>query len=135
MMLTQSCFIPLNFDETETDLWQALQQIEPEKRSAFIKATLRQVLLNGDRAAVQSEVQVETSDNLPMEINHSEHPVDEPDGLLDKVGGQEFDLESLLVDTPIPSAGFEYMMKHIIGTEEDEVILKLFLNINTDKEG
>ncbi|ODA40624.1 hypothetical protein DSBG_2619 [Desulfosporosinus sp. BG] len=29
------------------------------------------------------------------------------------------------MDTLIPSTGFEYMMKHIIGTEEDEVVLKI----------
>ena len=209
MTLSQSFFIPLYFDEAEAELWLALQRIEPEKRSAFIKTTLRQVLINKDEAealnthflehnieeidnveeiddletfslealfaevhvldldaeyvglavhaeakpsslkgpwdyllhtvigveedeaviaafkqTVHSEVQEEKPDNLPMKII-SELPVDEPDGLLDRVGDQEFDVESLRVDTPLPSTGFEYMMKHIIGTEEDEVVLKI----------
>lgn len=216
MMLSQSFFIPLYFDEAEADLWLALQQIEPEKRSAFIKATLRQVLLNEngveapnihslkddieeddieedetfslgalftevhvldpdaeyvgladhkegtptshsvpwdyllntvigveeDEAViaainhvVHSEVQAEKPDNLPMKMNRSEHPVDEPDGQLERVEEQEFDFESLRVDTHIPPTGYEYMMKHIIGIEEDEVVLKLLSNNSTNKEG
>ena len=204
MTLSQSFFIPLYFDEAEADLWLALQRIEPEKRSAFIKTTLRQVLINRDEAeapnthlleynieeldeietfslealfaevpvldleaenvglavneeakpssshkgpwdyllhtvigveedeavinvlkqTVHAGVQEEQSEKLPMKII-SELPADEPDGLLDRVGDQEFDFASLHVDTPIPSIGFEYMMKHIIGTEEDEVVLKI----------
>ena len=45
MIPSQSSFIPLYFDEDEAELWQALQRIEPEKRSSFIKETLKQGLL------------------------------------------------------------------------------------------
>ena len=206
MMLSQSFFIPLYFEEVEADLWQALQQIEPENRSAFIKATLRQVLIDEDKAEASidshsledeseeieeikieefslealfaeahvldpgadyvglanyeevrptlqsvpwdyllnnvigveddeaviaaikqighSEVQEGKSNKSPMKIKRSEPPADELDGQLARVGDQEFDLESLHVDTHIPSTGFEYMMKHIIGIEEDEAVLK-----------
>ena len=203
MMLSQSFFIPLYFDETEADLRLTLQRIEPEKRSAFIKAILRQVLIDKDEAeaskdthsledeieeidmetfsletlfaevhvldpdveyvglanyeevrptsqsvpwdyllnnvigveddeaviaaikqAGHSEVQEEKPDILPMKIHRSEQPADEPDGQIDRVGDQEFDFEWLHVDTHIPSTGFEYMMKHIIGIEEDEAVLK-----------
>ena len=51
--------------------------------------------------------------------------VEEQNLQLDSVENQEFKLESLQVDTPLPSTGFEYMMKHIIGIEEDEVVLKI----------
>jgi hypothetical protein len=219
MTLSQSFFIPLYFDETEANLWQALQQIEPEKRSTFIKASLRQVLLHENRAeasdahssedepepeeddlepeleeietfsledlfaevhpaeseaenvgsadykevtptahklpwdyllqtvigveqdetviaaikqAVHSEVQEEKSDTLPMRLNHSEPPVEEQG---DSLGDQEFNIESLRVDVLIPSAGFEYMMKHIIGKEEDESVLKILREGSAKKDG
>jgi hypothetical protein len=220
MTLSQSFFIPLYFDEAEADLWQALQQIEPEKRSTFIKASLRQILLNDNRAeasvahspqdepeyanefeeleeletfsledlfaevhiaepdaenvgpadyegvkptspklpwdyllqtvigveqdetviaaikqAVQTEVQEEKSDTLPIKINHSEQPPDEPDEQGDSLADQEFDIESLRVDVLIAPTGFEYMMKHIIGTEEDESVLKILRGDSTNKDG
>ncbi|MDR3540187.1 MAG: hypothetical protein P4L69_04360 [Desulfosporosinus sp.] len=163
-----------------------MQQIEPEKRTAFIKAALRQVLLPENEAEVSiddahllqedvaeletfsleslfserveptshrepwdhllhtmvgieedeaviaairqvalSEVQEEVPDNLLIKTMHSEQPVDEQSAQLDSVRNQEFELESLHVETPLASTGFEYMMKHIIGTEEDEGVLKI----------
>ena len=219
MMASELSSITLYFDESEADLWQGLQRIEPENRSAFVKATLRQVLLgeNGEEEIceeitppdtttknneyVQTINQVDTLKSeeygvpLPL-VEVGVSPFDEiqtfslealftgasePDAeyegfadpeqtmpnskepwdyLLNSVIGEEKDLvvinailqaahssenqdeqsddipnkinrselqvdfESLKVDSPVPSTGFEYMMKHIIGTEEDEVVLK-----------
>ena len=68
MTLSQAFFIPLYFDETEADLWQALQEIEPEKRTAFIKATLRQVLLQEN----ETEIPLGTADILQEESTEVE---------------------------------------------------------------
>lgn len=211
MKPTRSFVIELYIDEDEADLWSALQKIEPQMRSTFIKETLRQVLLNGVEAhkdnpvqswdeaekpaelddneevdeneeleehaeheefenlslealfteerahnpdegmkvpwdyllhtvigveddesvitilkqAAHSEVQVEKPDNQPFKIDRSENPVDEPEEYLDRVENQEFDLKSLQVTTPILPLGFEYLMKHIIGKEDDEEVLKI----------
>lgn len=217
-MLPQSFFVPLYFDEAEADLWQALQQIEPEKRSAFIKASLRQVLFNenrieildvpsseheqenaedelendleeietfsledlfaevpgGDPEAETEDSQVaapasgklpwnhllqsvigveedesviaaikqafhygvreEKSDSLTLAVDRSEFSLQENDEQGDQLAEEEFDFESLQVDTPIPSAGFEYLMKHIIGTEDDETILMILREGSLDKE-
>ncbi|SPF53042.1 conserved hypothetical protein [Candidatus Desulfosporosinus infrequens] len=155
---SQSFFIPLYFDEAEADLWLALQQIEPEKRTAFIKATLRQVLLAENEVETPigtahllkddivedemfSTVEEETfsiveDETFSLEALFSQgtkptlhtdpwDSVDEQNEHLDRAGEQDFDLESLNVDTTLPSTGFEYMMRHIIGTEDDEVILKI----------
>lgn len=201
-MLPQDFFIPLYFDETEADLWLALQPLEPAQRSAFIKATLRQVLLNDNgtealnshspeedsleseifsletlfaethvavadadyveradneaaeptssrlpwdyllqtvigveddedviaalKQAIHAKVQEEKTDKLPMKVDYSEPPVvDELDVQLDRVEEQEFDIESLQVATPISSTGYEYMIKHIIGIEDDEAVLTI----------
>jgi len=44
MIKSLPAFIPLYFEEEESDLWQAIQQIEPEMRSAFIKEAMRLAL-------------------------------------------------------------------------------------------
>jgi len=155
MTLSQAFFIPLYFDETEADLWLALQQIEPEKRTAFIKATLRQVLIQENETEIplgtvdflqEESAEVETFslealfskevkptsphepwDHLLQTMLGIEEDiaVEEQNIQLDSVENQEFKLESLQVNTSLPSTGFEYMMKHIIGIEDDEVVLKI----------
>ena len=132
MILSQSSFIPLYFDEDEADLWQALQRIEPEKRSSFIKEILRQGLLG----TLPKDTLKEDAEYDPEEIQDN---ADE--ALEEKPEEREtFSLETLFSDahvpeqsdnllmetTHFPPAGYEYMMKHIIGTEDDESILKLF---------
>jgi len=207
MKSTRTLVIQVSIDEDEADLWSALQKIEPEKRSPFIKETLRQVLLNGVedhkdiqaqpldddieklakneeleendevlkevdevetlslealfteeqaldldegkkvpwdyllhtvigveddesvisflKQAVHPKVQVEKPDNQPLKIDHAKNPVNEPEEYLDRAENREFDLKSLQVTTPIRPLGFEYLMKHIIGTENDEEVLKI----------
>ena len=162
MINAQSSFIPLFFDEAEMDLWIALQQIEPEGRSSFIKSILRQALLR-DRIEelIMKEKQNPESDLLVKEENSGlsdkELSADFPeDGLesiesftldalfevttpeRDKRHVQGYDLESLEESHPkenqvIPSAGFEYMMKHIIGTEEDEAVLAVLRGFPSEK--
>lgn len=144
MMPFQPLFIPLYFDEAEEDLWLALQQIEPEKRSFFIKETLRQALLGtpGEKpfkAPVhklsEEAVEISNEDCSPQEILAEEPEKEEEQS-------ESFSLEELFVPKdPSPShekqdlltncsevksiTGYEYMMKHIIGTEEDETVLKI----------
>ncbi|MDR3585107.1 MAG: hypothetical protein P4L59_07255 [Desulfosporosinus sp.] len=155
MTLSQAFFIPLYFDETEADLWLALQEIEPEKRTAFIKASLRQVLLQENETEIplgtadflqEESAEVETFslealfskevkptppqkpwDHLLQTMLGIEEDivVEEQNIQLDSVENQEFKLELLQVETSLPSTGFEYMMKHIIGIEDDEAVLKI----------
>ena len=134
MILSQSSFIPLYFDEDEVDLWQALQKIEPEKRSSFIKETLRQGLLG----TLPKDTLKEDAEHDPEEIHDNADEVLEEK--VEEEAMETFSLETLFSDahvpeqsdnllmetTHFPPAGYEYMMKHIIGTEDDESILKLF---------
>lgn len=148
MINPQPTFIPLFFDEAETDLWLAIQRIAPEERNLLIKTILRQVLLEDSSETILMKENQTLESSLSLEENSVENeqdiqedlPGDEPEKIESfslealfevKVPDQdteqrvEFDLESLRVDQPIRSAGFEYMMKHIIGTEEDEEVLKV----------
>ncbi|HBW34173.1 hypothetical protein [Desulfosporosinus sp. BICA1-9] len=157
MINAQPAFIPLFFDEAETDLWLAIQQIEPEERSSFIKAILRQVLLGNCVEELLVKENQNSASNLPEDeetskVNDQEIQADSPDDELErtetfslealfevKVPDQdteqigEFDLESLREEKPIRPAGFEYMMKHIIGTEEDEAVLKVLQGMPSEK--
>jgi len=150
MMTSQPLFIPLYIDETEADLWLALQRIEPEKRSFFIKETLKQVLLGTDSGEVCSLPQ----DKVSADIREIQFDGNYPDGvaqveevLIDPVEQIEtFSLDDLFSQTYVPhtdeepiivteheeemlipnrSPGFEYLMKHIIGTEDDEAVLSV----------
>ena len=135
MINAQSSFIPLFFDEAEADLWLALQEIEPEERSSFIKAILRQALLGTsvEKLLIKKNHNSESSelddiDNLELndqELNDQEIQEDLSFSLetLFEVNVPEQD--SKRVVEPIRSTGLEYMMNHIIGTEEDEVVLKV----------
>lgn len=146
MINAQSSFIPLFFDEAETDLWLALQQIEPEGRSSFIKSILRQALL-GDRPVelIMKEKPKSESDLLVEKeksgLSDKELSEDFPEDGLESI--ELFSLEALFeVTVPeqdkkenqaIRSTGFEYMMKHIIGTEEDEAVLEVLRGFPSEK--
>ena len=145
MISSQPLFIPLYFDETEADLWLALQRVEPEKRSAFIKETLRQALLetnseeglgrlpqdkvsevspeiHDDCSCLQSETQAEEV----LETIDKETETFSLDDLFTQTDAHQIDGEPVLVpeSEKVQSiGGFEYMMKFIIGTEEDENVL------------
>lgn len=138
MITAQSSFIPLFFDEAETDLWLALQRIEPEARSSYIKGILRQVLIGEDVKnnglddqefpADLQEDEFESTESFSLETLFE---VNVPDQDTEHV--VEFNLESLIEDKPIRSAGFEYMMKHIIGSEEDEAVLEVLRGFPSEK--
>ena len=160
MMISQPLFIPLYFDEAETDLWLALQRVEPEKRSSFIKETLRQALLGFDSEIPESNNKVndhyvvaQANEVLKNEVQVEPIQEIEPVRELERIEPIEsFSLDDLFAQaTPnlgegtvisknlefdevklIP--GFEYMMKHIIGTEEDETVL-MVLNQSTESKG
>ncbi|HBV86164.1 MAG TPA: hypothetical protein DEF42_05815 [Desulfosporosinus sp.] len=146
MISAQPLFIPLYFDETEADLWLALQRVEPEKRSALIKETLRQALLETnleeglrlpqDKVSevspeiqdacnyLQSETQVEEV----LETIDTETETFSLDDLFTQTDARQVDGEPVLVpeSEKVQSiGGFEYMMKYIIGTEDDENVLKV----------
>lgn len=142
MIASQPLFIPLYF-EAEEDLWQALQQIEPEKRSSFIKESLRQVLIDNGEELFKNPYHTISVD-LP-EIQNEDVPPLQPqievqDNEVEQISA--FSLEDLFVQAQDKESeekpdgmknsqevhsmsGYEYMMKHIIGTEEDESVLKL----------
>ncbi|MCB8814975.1 hypothetical protein [Desulfosporosinus shakirovi] len=151
MMSSQPLFIPLYFDESEADLWLALQQIEPEKRTSFIKETLKQVLIETNREVLfrnpihkAAEDVLEISDDgYQNEETHAEELEKEVENEAEQSG--PFTLEDLFIQTDDPHSdekdekpdimisreevtsisGYEYMLKHIIGTEEDETVLKI----------
>ena len=137
MILSQSSFIPLYFDEDEADLWQALQRIEPEKRSSFIKETLRQGLL---RTLPETTMKEDSEHHLKETHDDAfEEKLEEHEELEKLEELETFSLEALFSEAPVPEqsdklfmgtnplpiTGYEYMMTHIIGTEDDESILKL----------
>lgn len=159
MINAQSSFIPLFFDEAETDLWLALQRIEPEKRSSFIKAVLRQVLLEeqgADEFILMKETQnSETSASIDeicevnkeiTQVDSTEHELEDLetfslDSLFEvtdpvpdtKQQLGEYDLESFRENKPIHSAGLEYILNQIIGTEEDEAVLEVLRGFSREK--
>lgn len=148
MMSSQPLFIPLYFDEAEEDLWLALQQVEPEKRSSFVKEILRQVLVTNKEESFRfpldepsedvQEISDDGDDDHQLEGAHED--------VLEKEGDLSgtFTLEDLFVPKDDPHSdkkpnmknheklnsisGYEYMMKHIIGTEEDEAVLKVLMS-------
>lgn len=134
MMPSQSSFIPLYFDEDEAELWQALQRIEPEKRSSFIKETLKQGLLRTlPETTLKEDSEHDLEETYDDLLEERLEELEEPEEV------ETFSLEALFFEAPVPeqsdnvlmetdplsSTGYEYMMKHIIGTEDDESILKL----------
>lgn len=145
MMSSQPLFIPLYFDEVEEDLWLALQQVEPEKRSSFVKEILRRVLVTNREEPFRFPLD-ELSEDV-QEISDDDHQLEGAhEDVLEKEGDLSgtFTLEDLFVQKDGPHSdekpnmtnheklnsisGYEYMMKHIIGTEEDEAVLKVLMS-------
>ena len=156
MMESIPTFIPLYFDETESDLWQAIQQIEPEMRSAFIKEALRLVLLSystGEKFLTRSitknseeilEIQEERAPKGTYVDNKEQDSVDNhPDLLEDDIAEMEpFSLEALFAEGNVSdlsenkllsSKGYQYMMKNIFGLEDDEAVLKVFQGLSEQR--
>ena len=152
MITVQPLFIPLYIDETEADLWLALQRIEPEKRSSFIIEALRQALLGTDTVDVSGFPQDKVPGDPPEIQNDGTHTngkaqFEADEAQEDPVKQIEmFSLEDLFSQPDIPYAneksmilpeyeaelpipnrppGFDYLMKHIIGTEDDEAVLRV----------
>lgn len=138
--------IPLYFDEAESDLWQTIQQIEPEMRSAFIKEALRLVLQSysaGEKFLTRSiaknseEIQEDRApigtagDNNEQDAIEN-HTASMEDGIVEM---ETFSLEALFDEGHVPdpseselisSQGYQNLMKNIIGLEDDEAVLKVF---------
>lgn len=145
MMSFEPLFIPLYFDKSvEEDLWLALQQIDPEKRSSFIKETLKQVLVQKEWKDPFNNSHHTLSVDVPEFANMNslkeELQIDEQVAEPEPEPAIMFSLEELFFttegstseDKPAGSinsqvstsiSGYEYMMKHIIGIEEDETVL------------
>ncbi|WP_148265235.1 hypothetical protein [Desulfosporosinus orientis] len=128
------------------DLWKALQSVDPEMRSAFIKETLKQALLGGDSqepfnqllisedmtAMPQGEIYDSDDETQIDEITSSEADQAETyslDDLFSQTSSLEPeenpDINMAAQEEVKPLPGFEYLMKHIIGMEDDEDILKI----------
>lgn len=142
MMPSQPLFIPLYFDEVDADLWLALQQVEPEKRSSFVKEILRRVLVTNREESFHFPLD-EISEDVQEISDDAHQPEEVQEDVLENEGDLSgtFTLEDLFVQKDAPYSdeklnmtnhekfnsisGYEYMMKHIIGTEEDEAVLKV----------
>lgn len=156
MMPSLPSFIPLYFDETESDLWKAIQQIEPEMRSPFIKEALRLVLQSysaGEKFLTRSitknleeilEIQEDRARIGTDEENNEQDSVENHTVSLedDIVEMETFSLEALFIEghvpdpnenKPISSQGYQYMMKNIIGLEDDEAVLKVFQGLSEQR--
>ena len=135
-------FIPLYFEEDESDLWQAIQQIDPEMRSTFIKEALRLVIQSlclGEKFLTHSsskhlKVVLEKQEDRDLKgSNHTDSKEDE------SVEMTNFSLEALFAagdapdlseNNPTSSQGYQYMMKNIIGIENDEAVLKVIQGLS-----
>ncbi len=140
MMNSLPSFIPLYFEEDESDLWQAIQQIEPERRSTFIKEALLLVIQShclGEKFLTHSSskhLKVEKlEDKNLIRTNHTDSKEDE------SVRMTNFSLEALFAagdapdlseNNPTSSQGYQYMMKNIIGIENDEAVLKVIQGLS-----
>jgi len=154
-MTSQPLFIPLFFDEAEADLWLALQRVESEKRSSFIKETLRHALLGTNSEEVFRLPLNKVSKDIPEIFDGSNYPHVEAQAeevLEDQVKQIEtFSLDDLFAQTHDPQTdeesvtvtdreevksipGFEYMMKYIIGTEEDKEVLMVLNQRNGSRK-
>ncbi|MDQ7095375.1 hypothetical protein REC12_17430 [Desulfosporosinus sp. PR] len=126
----------LEFNEADFELWRALQQIEPELRGAFIKEALRLVLQSyniGERYLSRLG-----SQGLDEETSESrKNP--EPAGS-EEIGQElpDFSIEALFTEDQAPDLaegdsklpkGYQYIMKNIIGMEDDEDVLKVLQNL------
>ncbi|WP_407314394.1 hypothetical protein [Desulfosporosinus sp. SB140] len=134
MMPSLPSSISLNFDETDSELWQVLHQIEPELRSAFIKEALRLMLQSHsiwERFLSRSGTEVsELGEEAP---GNRENPAPmRSEQYEDEL--QPFSLEALFTEDQVPGLnerdsklpkGYQYMMKNIIGLEDDEEVLKV----------
>ncbi|EHQ88528.1 hypothetical protein [Desulfosporosinus youngiae] len=144
MITAQPLFIPLYIDEAEADLWLALQRIEPEKRSSFIIETLRQALLGTDRGDLPEIQNDGNHANGEAQCGAQAEADEAPEDPVKQI--EMFSLEDLFSQPDIPYAneksmlvpeyeaelpirnrppGFDYLMKHIIGTEDDQAVLRV----------
>lgn len=73
MIDPQSSFIPLYFNEEDKLLLNVLLEIEPEKRSSFIKTTLKQTLLSDKSIGwMSNQEEQEKNQNLALADNVTE---------------------------------------------------------------
>jgi len=129
MTVSEPSFIPLFFDESEADLWQVLQQIEPVKRSVFIKATLRQVLLTSTDTTKNNSEHELTKDNVnplgkeiePFSLEALFTGVSEPD--LEDEGLFE---HKKTEHNPL-SEPWDYLLNTVIGEENDVGVINAIL--------
>ena len=134
--------IHLKFDEVDLDLWQALQQIKPEMRSAFIKEALRQVLQTysvGEKFLTHS-IAKNSAKILELQEDQGLIGIERENNEQDSVKKMKtFSLEALFAEDRVPepsqnnlisSQGYQYMMKTIIGIEDDEAVLKAFKGLS-----
>jgi len=152
MMHSKPSFIPLYFDEDESDLWQAIQQIEPKKRSAFIKEALRLVLQShrvGEKFLThlssktfnmvqEKQEKQEKQDLMGIDEENNEQNSSKSQSveMAEDHGDMEtFSLDALFTEGHAPdltknnlqaSQGYQHMMKNIIGIENDEAVMKVF---------
>ena len=156
MMQSLPSFIHLHFDEADSDLWKGLQQIEPEMRCAFIKEALRLVLQSysaGEKfltrsIAKNSEEILESHENrAPIgtdgENNEQDSLEKHADSREDDIAKiKTFSLEALFAEGHVPelsenklisAKGYQYMMKTIIGIEDDEAVLKAFQGLSEQR--
>lgn len=137
--------VTLYFDDEDSDLWGALQLIEPEKRSIFIKRALRRTLVAGlspesfyservrsfeEDQGIQSDFdELARSDNDLVEdariIGKPPSSMNELFELSELFSNEEKTVESSGLPSTSKQAPWEHLLYNVIGVEEDEAIIQL----------
>ncbi|MHB8124860.1 MAG: hypothetical protein ACYDEJ_04310 [Desulfitobacteriaceae bacterium] len=135
-------FVTLYFDEEDSDIWGALQLIEPEKRNSFIKGALRCVLVaglnpesfySGTWSLKQKEDQLihGHSEELAVQENSVAEEIRVLEtgrenvsfDLTDLICTEESTSDCLVMSSNSSQAPWEHLLYNVIGVEEDEVVL------------
>ncbi|WP_088228359.1 hypothetical protein [Desulfosporosinus sp. FKB] len=131
--------IPLDFNEADIELWQDLQQIEPDLRNDFIKEALR-IMFKSCHAAKRFLTQSNMIGSSDVHEHNGSKEIEE-DTPIDSQA-DSFSLEALFTEGTAlskseyqskSSLGYQHLMNNIIGLEDDEEVLKVFHDLSKRK--
>ncbi|MGC7871263.1 hypothetical protein ACPUYX_06985 [Desulfosporosinus sp. SYSU MS00001] len=131
--------IPLDFNEADIDLWQDLQQIEPDIRNDFIKEALR-MMFKGCNVAKRFLPQSDMIGSSDVHEHNGSKEIEEDTRINSQA--DSFSLEALFTEGPAlsksetqskSSLGYQHLMNNIIGLEDDEEVLKAVHDLSKQK--
>ncbi|KLU67321.1 hypothetical protein DEAC_c05330 [Desulfosporosinus acididurans] len=141
--------ILLNFNEADTELWQDLQQIEPDLRNDFIKEALCMMFkcCHAAKRFLPQSAMMRSGDVLQRSESHGIHEHYDSKGIEEdysQVDSQvdSFSLEALFTEGTVlsrsenqskSSLGYQHLMNNVIGLEDDEEVLKVLQDLSNHK--